>query len=194
WMEPPANTRVQFSIMSGDPSRKADSVVVWRNPRLRFRRLTRRRDEPEPLISVLSEEVARQFAFGQHPRGGTVGPRDFVTIGEESHSFELPVPDGARGLEVSAEVELDLAHGEDCVVRCSIIEGDDPAKIKTNSALLADPAGKPFQVWKSGVVEFARLLPQISQREAAPSDRDPIPFPFNNAYNMPERNFFHTGV
>jgi hypothetical protein len=194
WMEPPTNTRIQFSILSGDPSRKVDAVVVWRNPRLRFRRLTRRRDEPESLTKVLSEEVAAQFAFGQHPRGGSIGPQDFVTVGEQSRTFELPVPDGARGIEISADVELDLAHGENCVVRCSIIEGDDPAKIKTNSALLADPDGKPFAAWKGGVIEFARLLPQVSHREAAPSDRDPIPFPFENTYNTPERNFFHTGV
>src|SRR5437773_645412 len=194
WMEPPANTRLQFSVLSGNPSRKVDSVIVWRNPRLRFRRLTRRRDEPQPLTEFLSEEVAKTFVFGQHPRGGSVGPQDFVTIGEESRGFELAVPEGARGLEVSVEVELDLAHGEDCVVRCSIIEGDDPAKTKTISALLADPAGKPFHAWKAGVIEFARLLPQVSHREAAPSDRDPIPFPFENTYNTPERNFFHTGV
>ncbi len=194
WMEPPANTVIQFSILSGDPSRKVDSVVIWRNPRLRFRRLTRRRDDSEPLPKVISDEVAAQFAFGQNPRGGSIGPQDFVTVGEQSRSFELPVPEGARGIEVSVDVELDLAHGENCVVRCSIVEGNDPAKIKTNSALLADPEGKPFAAWKSGVVEFARLLPQVSHREAAPSDRDPIPFPFENTYNTPERNFFHTGV
>jgi uncharacterized protein DUF1592/uncharacterized protein DUF1588/uncharacterized protein DUF1587/uncharacterized protein DUF1585/uncharacterized protein DUF1595 len=194
WMEPPANTRVQFAVLSGNPTRKADAVVVWRNPRLRFRRLTRRRDEPQPLTELLSADEAKTFAFGVHPRGGEVGPRDFVTIGEESRGFDLVVPEGARGLEVSVDVDLDLKHGEDCVVRCSIVEGADSEKLKTNSALLADPQGEPFRTWKAGVAEFARLLPQISHREAAPSDRDPIPFPFNNAYNMPERNFFHTGV
>ena len=45
-----------------------------------------------------------------------------------------------------------------------------------------------------GVLEFARLLPQVSHREPALSDRDPIPLPYDNTYNMPERNFFHTKV
>ena len=194
WMEPPTKTRVQFAVLSGNPSRDVDSVVLWKNPRLRFRRLTRRRDEPQPITDFLTDETTKPFAFGQHPRGGEVSIRDFVTIGAESRSFELDVPEGARGLEITAEVELDLAHGEDCVIRCSIIEGDDSEKLKTNSALLANPAGKPFQAWKAGVIEFARLLPQVSHREPAPSDRDPIPFPFDNAYNTPERNFFHTAV
>jgi hypothetical protein len=42
-----------------------------------------------------------------------------------------------------------------------------------------------------GVLDFARTFPQISQREPAPSDRDPIPAPFDNSYNQPERNDFH---
>jgi hypothetical protein len=143
---------------------------------------------------VLSEEAAKPFAFGVHPRGGTIGPNDFVTIGAETRIFELPVPEGARGVDLLVDTELDLEHGENCVVRCSLIEGDDPKMLRVNSALLADPDGKPFQAWKTGVIEFARLLPQVSHREPAPSDRDPIPFPFTNTYNTPERNFFHTGV
>jgi hypothetical protein len=194
WMEPPTKTRVQFAVLSGNPSRDVDAVVIWKNPRLRFRRLSRRRDEPQPITDFLTDETMKPFAFGQHPRGGEAGERDFVTVGAESRSFEIDVPEGARGLEITAEVELDLAHGEDCVIRCSIIEGLEADMIKTNSALLANPAGKPFEAWKGGVIEFARLLPQVSHREAAPSDRDPIPFPFENTYNTPERNFFHTAV
>src|SRR5262249_14737573 len=34
WMEPPPKTRVQFAVLSGDPSRNVESVVVWKNPRL----------------------------------------------------------------------------------------------------------------------------------------------------------------
>jgi Protein of unknown function (DUF1592)/Protein of unknown function (DUF1588)/Protein of unknown function (DUF1587)/Protein of unknown function (DUF1585)/Protein of unknown function (DUF1595)/Cytochrome C oxidase, cbb3-type, subunit III len=194
WMEgPPKIARVQFSVVSADPSRQVESVVIWQNPRLRFRRFTRRRDEPEPLVKVLPPAIAEGLAFGQHPRGGKIGPEDFVTVGGQTHTMELVVPEGARGLEVLVEAKLDLAHGEDCVVRCTVSEGADE-KVKNVSALLADPAGAPFETWKTGVIEFARLLPQVSHREPAPSDRDPIPPPFDNTYNMPERNFFHTGV
>ena len=44
------------------------------------------------------------------------------------------------------------------------------------------------------VEEFARLVPEVSHREPAPSDRDPIPAPFDNTYNKPERNHFHTAI
>jgi hypothetical protein len=40
-------------------------------------------------------------------------------------------------------------------------------------------------------LDFARVLPQVSHREPAPSDRDPIPAPFDNSYNNPERNDYH---
>ena len=43
-----------------------------------------------------------------------------------------------------------------------------------------------------GVVAFVRDLPQVSHGEPAPSDRDPIPSLFDNTYNSPERNLFHT--
>ncbi len=40
-------------------------------------------------------------------------------------------------------------------------------------------------------IEFAGVFPSSSQREPAPSDRDPIPAPFDNTYNNVERNAFH---
>ena len=55
WIDPPTTSRVQFSILSADPSRTVEPVVVWRNPRLRFRRLT-----PPPRRTT----AAVQRAFG----------------------------------------------------------------------------------------------------------------------------------
>ena len=45
---------------------------------------------------------------------------------------------------------------------------------------------------EGNVLEFAKVLPLNSQGEAAPSDKDPIPLPFDNTYNQPERDHFHT--
>lgn len=42
--------------------------------------------------------------------------------------------------------------------------------------------------------EFAFFFPSVSQREPAPSDRDPIPQPYDNSYNNAERNAFHYQV
>lgn len=195
WMDgPPKIARLQFSAVSANPGRVVEPVVLWKNPRLRYRRLSRRRDEPQPLATSLPADLLAPLQLGRHPRGGQIGPHDLATAGEESRVIELVVPEDARGLEVLVDVELDLAHGEDCVVRASVSEGADAEKTKSVSTLLANPQGTPFARWRDGVVDFARLLPQVSHREPAPSDRDPIPAPFDNTYNMPERNYFHTHV
>jgi hypothetical protein len=187
--------RLQFSVLPGVPGQDTVPVVIWRNPRIRFRRLTRRRDEPQPLAAVLSTEDAKAFAFGQHPTGASVGPQDFVTKGAATRSFDVEVAEGVRGAELLVEAQLDLANSQDCVVRCEISGGDKEKKLASiSAALLANPQGEAFASWKVGVLEFARLLPQVSHREAAPADRDPIPPPFDNTYNMPERNFFHAKV
>lgn len=195
WMDgPPKVARLQFSVASANPGREVQPVVIWQNPRLRFRRLSRRREVAQPLASVLPAEVIEPLALGLHGRGGDVGRQDFVTLGEQNRVIEFAVPEGVRGLEVVVDVKLDLDHGEDCVVRSSVSEGTEAEKIKSVSALLANPDGAPYENWRAGVVDFARYLPQVSHREPAPSDRDPIPAPFDNTYNMPERNYFHTHV
>src|SRR5262249_15784126 len=66
--------------------------------------------------------------------------------------------------------------------------------VKETSTLLADPASERVAAWLADVAEFARLLPEVSHREPAPSDRDPIPAPFENTYNTPERNHFHPTI
>ena len=162
--------RVQFSVISGLPDQTTAPIVIWKQPRMRFRRLTRRRDEAQPLTQFLTAEQASQFAFGKHPAGGPADASDFVTKGPMARSFEFAIPEGVRGAEIQVEAQLDLAHGEDGVIRCEIVGGDKELPPKAVSAvLLADPEGAAFRTWKAGVLEFARLLPQVSHREPAPS-------------------------
>lgn len=187
--------RIQLSVLAADPGRQTTPVVIWHNPRFRWRRFFRQREEPKPLASVVPAKSAAAFAFGQHPAGGAVEPQDFVTRGAASRSFDIEIPEGSRGAELTVEAELDLVHGDDGVIRCEIASAGQDAPLRAFSAsLLADPQGAAFATWREGVLEFARLWPQVSHREPAPSDRDPIPEPFNNTYNMPERNFFHIKV
>ena len=40
--------RVHFSVAMADPNRQANPVVIWRNPQLRFRTFSRRREELWP--------------------------------------------------------------------------------------------------------------------------------------------------
>ena len=88
--------------------------------------------------------------------------------------------------------------GRTRIVRCRIsdgeVAGETAAEVRDTSTLLGNPASPAVAEWQAGVAEFARLLPEVSHREPTPSDRDPIPLPFDNTYNMPERNHFHTTI
>jgi hypothetical protein len=97
--------------------------------------------------------------------------------------------------ELVIDVRLDLARVDDGVARCAIShqlnEGATVAASGSFSALLANPNGAQIESLRNGLAEFVRKLPQISHREAAPADRDPIPPPFDSSYNNAERNDFH---
>jgi hypothetical protein len=197
WSQDESPTAVKVTLETSVISLEGvqSPLVVWQQPRVRFRRRGggRRRDE-QTLAALLSAESARQFAFGRHPRGRTVEAHAFVTAGSARLEFDLPVPRGAREAEFLVDVKLDLEQGEDGVVRCIISDGQSAATEGAAATLLANPDGAAFQSWKAGVLDFARLLPEVSHREPAPSDRDPIPAPFDNTYNARERDHFHTKV
>lgn len=194
WPEGTAEAHIQVSVDSSNSDGRPDAVVVWRNPRILFRNPDKRERDPGPLREVLSDEDVNQLGFGMHPRGGRIAPEDFVTIGTDPVGFTVPIPEGVRSARLFVEAELDVDRGDDCIVRCTIAQQEETDQGKSVSALLANPESPTFDDWKAGVLEFARLLPQVSHREPAPSDRDPIPPPFSAEYNNPERNFFHTRI
>ena len=119
---------------------------------------------------------------------------DFTTLGTQPVHFTIPIPKDAGSARLLVDAELDVARGADCIIRCSITQREETDQGKSISALLANPDSPAFQAWKEGVLQFARLLPQVSQREPAPSDRDPIPNPFDATYNNPQRNAFHIRI
>lgn len=182
--------RVESANRNGSPR----AVILWKNPLIQFRDYAKRLDDPKPLREFLTRETNARLGFGKHPGGGAVTPLDFVSVGTNSLGFELPVPEGARSARLLVDAELDVEHGDECIVRCTIAQLEETDQGKSVSGLLASPDSKAFAGWKAGVLEFARLLPQMSQREPAPSDRDPIPEPIDSSYNNPERNFFHTRI
>jgi hypothetical protein len=180
----------ELSVVRASKDPADGAVVVWRNPRLRFRRADLRRERPRPLGPALTPGSADRLALGKHPRGGTIGASDFATVGEVKVPIDLQIPDGMVSAQLVVDVVLDTKAGKPGIVRCRIAD----AEVGAASALLADPADPRVEPWRAGVEEFARLLPEVSHRETAPSDRDPIPAPFDNAYNKPERNHFHTAI
>jgi len=194
WPKGTKTAHLVLSVESANRNGSPDAVVLWKDAQIQFRDYEKRLDDPGPLRHFLTPETIARMNFGNHPRGGTVMPSDFVSVGTNPPAFELPIPDGARSAKMLVTAELDVKHGADCIVRCTIAQLEETDQGKSVSGLLASPESAPFADWKAGVLEFAKLLPQVSQREPAPSDRDPIPAPIDTTYNNPERNLFHTRI
>ncbi len=182
---------IQLKVESANGKGKPNAVIIWRDPKIQFRIPDLRLKDPVPLSTMVAARAARQLKFGEHPAGGSIELHDFVTTRTESPTFEIPIVDGATSAQLIVMAELDVQHGDDCIVRCTIAQEEETDQGKQVSALLANPEGAAFSQWKAGVLDFAMLLPQVSHREPAPSDRDPIPAPFDTTYNNPERNDFH---
>lgn len=204
WPAGISNATFQFAVTPALSKANANPTVVWSEPTIRFRRPLQglgagggRRQRGTPLREVVSETTAERLKFGAG-NNQAIGTNDFVTRGSVDLPIEFRIPAGMTQAELSMDARLELADpasNDDCIVRCNIShelsEGATAAATGSFSILLANPDGAGIETLKAGVAHFARNFPQISHREAAPADRDPIPAPFDNDYNNPERNEFH---
>jgi mono/diheme cytochrome c family protein len=165
--------RVYLSVPSMNPGAASRPIVTWRNGAVRVLRRGDRTQEPasQPLAEA-------EFSIAA---GGT-------------RAIDVPMAQGAFGVEVRFDVEVSPAEVGDAVVRPTMSDREEIGKGRTISALLANGASPAYDAWKAGVLEFAAKMPQNSHGEPTPSDRDPIPAPFDNTYNKPERNHYHIKV
>ena len=177
-----------LSVAPTDPGSTEDAVIRWSNVRVRMGR-----DEPaKPLREMLDEATVAKLGFG---RGvdGVAGPDDFVTVGAVEIGFPLSLPKDARFVAVQMEVELDKERSGDSITRVLVSENEEgtgrPAWV-----LLGDSSTDAFAAWKEDVLAYAASFPQTSHGEPTPSDRDPIPAPWDNTYDEPERDRFHQRV
>jgi hypothetical protein len=191
WPKGTKTAHLQLKIESANRDGKPNAVVIWRKPTIQFRIPDQRLNDPVPLSSVVAAESANVLAFGKHPSGRSIERHDFVTMGTLSPTFDLPILAEATSARLLVTAELDVKSGDDCIIRCTISQKEETDQGKQVSALLANPKGAAFSRWRAGVLDFARMLPQVSHREPAPSDRDPIPALFDNTYNNSERNDYH---
>ncbi|MBN9661946.1 MAG: DUF1592 domain-containing protein [Acidobacteria bacterium] len=140
-----------------------------------------------PLQSVITDEFAAKLGFGKSLDGTEVGPSDFASLG--STFFDVKVPDGISVFELQVDAEIGGDHEQ--VLRVTFSDrADGSTRGVPVWGLVGDPKSKGYQSWKAGVLEFARLLPPNSNGEATPADKDPIPEPFDNTYNVPEHDDF----
>ena len=182
---------LSFMTAVVNPNSVDQPIVVWHNPSVRFRMADRSASAPQPLFAVLSEEMRKKVGFGQRPDGVAIDPMDFAMTGDTALSLELLAPALARGIDIQAEAEIISGAAQDAVMRVTVSDKPELSSGRPFSMLLGHAKTPGFEKWKAGVLAFAAQLPQNSQGEAAPSDKDPIPPPYNNVYNQPERDIYH---
>lgn len=185
---------VELSAVSAS-GEESVPVVRWKNPEIVYRAQGQTKPNVVPLVELVTEESRDAVQFGNGPQGAVIDSDEFVTIGGQVLNIQYEAPPGASSTALHVDVELDIEHGDDSMVRCVVyvprVEGEEVSATGAASVLLANPDSDLTKQRKEGVAQFARLLPQVSHRKPAPSDRDPIPEPFDNTYNKPERNAFH---
>ncbi|MBM3824103.1 MAG: DUF1592 domain-containing protein [Verrucomicrobia bacterium] len=182
--------RLPFSAGHPAPTLRGVARSVGDNPSAAFVLILR------DVRTLLVDEATNQLSFGIHPHGSLVSTNDLVLT--RSMPFELPfkVAPEAKLVAHNVVVELDAAHSDDSLVHLELKlanSGIDPLP-PLLMALLAPPRGQARARHREGFAALARDLPQVSHREPAPSDRDPIPDPYDNKYESPDRNYFHYQV
>jgi mono/diheme cytochrome c family protein len=153
-----------------------------------FRRFGGQDNAPRiPLRTVLTGQSLKELNFGQSSDGATMGPDDFASNG--SVSFEVKLPDGVSIFEFQADAEIGVDR--DQVFRITMSDrADGSVRGVPVWGLVGDPQSAGYRAWKQAVFEYARILPPNSHGEPTPADKDPIPDPFDNTYNVPEHDEF----
>lgn len=191
-------TEFEIFVRAAADRGTAKPLVLWKNPRFRTRGVDDTEWTDYPLREVVAPETAELVNFGIYPDGSPTDPNDFVTHDSTHLTIRFALPTTNVRVQFVAEAQIDTDKGDPCLIRCEITDGNRARETISstgfNSALLADPESPQMEEWKRGIVTFAQNLPQTSHRGAAPSDRDRIPEPFDNTYNEPERNYYHTAI
>ncbi len=203
----PPTVHVLFS--SVNPSPNVTPVVIWRNPRVVTRAAPAGRGGPgaappppgtmvgrggggailatQSLRSVLPADVAARLSFGRSPDGSVMAPDDLAITGPIA--FELGAAPAGNTMDLQTEVEL--GTDRNAVVRMVLSDrAEGTARDAATRVLLGDPASAGYKTFRTGIAEYASLLPPNSHGEANPADKDPVPAPFDNTYNSPEHDAF----
>lgn len=177
-----------LSVTQLNPGMSSAPRVVWRNATVQATTHDQRVLPERPLLELLPATEIERIGFG---RTDGLGPGDFATVGEARLRVSVPAPEEWEQFTFRVEVEVDLTPGDDSILRVVIGDLEDGSRTRAATALLTRPESAPFARFKSGVLEHVANFPQASHGEPTPADRDPIPAPFDNTYDEPERDLFH---
>ncbi|MGH9848887.1 MAG: DUF1592 domain-containing protein [Blastocatellia bacterium] len=213
----PGPAKIYLNVVPVNPAMGEKPVVIWRNLTVAFRPIVRRTvakagesvvvtaeeqaaaaalrkgilppGQRHTLKSLVSEATATRLSFGKSPDGAPIGADDFASEG--STMIEIPMPESKEPMALNLQVEAELGANRDQVVRITISDRPDGQTRGTPTrALVGDMNSAGYKTFRKGVMEFASLLPPNSHSEPTPADRDPIPDPFDNDYNVPEHDEF----
>ena len=189
WDEQDELTSVDFETVSATGQPQREALVIWQNAIIQFRQ----QEGPRPVAVPLSD-----YLIDTPDHQEEVGPWTTSLPCDVVRSFEFSIPDGTVGAQIRVQVELAQDADPNAIVRCVLKNAtasrDTAADSGEASTIIGPSEGETFASWKSGVDQFAKALPDVSHREPAPSDRDPIPAPYDNSYNNAERNDFHYSI
>lgn len=183
-----------LNVSAVNPSVPGEPQLIWRNTGL-FKRqrpngppgLTA--DPPVQLGGMVAPAMAAKLRLGQGSDGVFLGPNDFVTSG--STSIELLLPAGIDESLLELRLEAELTGNRDHIARILIADrADGKTRGQPTRALIGDMKSAGYQAFRSGVSEYVQLTPPNSHGEPTPADKDPIPEPFDNTYNVPEHDEF----
>jgi len=185
---------LRISVESADQTEQVSSaVVIFENPEFKIRYNDRSDSAEVPLARVIKPESLRDLNPGSNPDGEAITSSDFVVGTGQTRTIAIELPEDSRSGQLTLHARLDQKLGRDRIVRV-VIDDVTNSRVRSYSSLLRDQSSEAMSDWESGLETFAASLPQISHGEPAPSDRDPIPRPFDATYNTSERNYFHTAV
>lgn len=212
----PGPAKIYFNVSTVNPAMGDKPVIIWRNLTVGFRPIVQRGPvkagesvvvlaadaeaaanlrrgilppgERHTLKSLVSAETAQRLKFGQSPDGTLLGPDDFASEG--SVMFEVPMPSD-KPMSLNLQVEAELGKNRDQVVRVVISDrADGQTRGQPTRALIGDMSSAGYKAFRAGVEEYASLLPPNTHGEPTPADKDPVPDPFDNTYNVPEHDEF----
>ncbi len=191
------SVRVYFTLIPLNPHGQDKPLVVWHNAMVEMRG----KEKGAPLIqkslkSLLDADTVARLNFGKRSDGGEIDPDDFAMPSDGTVYVDIPTDGSVTGLgTLNVEARIGAKSAGDAIIRCTMADGPQGASGIPAWSLLGDPNTAGFRAWKSGVLEFAAQLPQNSQAEPAPADKDPIPALFApSIVKNPERDQFHNTV
>lgn len=190
------SAKFYISADAANPSAATKPVVIFSGGKVRTRRATDRSETAmKTFLEYLDEKGKAALHLGQAPDGKAIGADEFAVRAGESVTVEFPLTERLFGFFLELDARLADKDSGDAVLRLIVTDSLDGSSDSTPaSALLANPESAGYKLWKKNVLAFDSLLPQATHGEPTPADRDPIPPPYNNTYNQPERDLYHLKV